>query len=99
MKTLDSPGAASKRGVDRRVARRRERDKKTKMPQRHLTRCRAALLLLTTTYVLINQSVSRAEFLPQLEIISYPASTGKPPVWEAMKVQRTVGRELPFAHH
>ena len=27
VKTLDSPGAASKRGVDRRVARRRERDK------------------------------------------------------------------------
>ena len=69
------------------------------MPQRHLMRCRAVLLLVTTIYVLINQSDSRAEFLPQLEIISYPASTGKPPVWEAMKVQRTVGRELPFAHH
>lgn len=56
-------------------------------------------LLVTAIYVLIHQSVPGAEFPPQLEIISYPASTGKRPVWEAMKGQRAVGGELPFAHH
>ena len=50
-----------------------------KMPQRHLMRCRAVLLLVTTIYVLINQSVSGAEFLPQLEIISLPSLHRKAP--------------------
>lgn len=68
------------RAASKRVYRRGGlKEREMKMPQRHLMRCRAVLLLVTTIYVLINQSVSGAEFLPQLEIISLPSLHRKAP--------------------
>lgn len=46
-----------------------------------------------------DQPISRAQFPHQLEIMSYPASKGKPPAWGAVKGQRTGDFHLLITNH